>query len=42
MDQITINTTNDDGEMSHLIFETFSIRDWMHNVDNKVGLIKLI
>jgi len=35
MDQITINITNDDGEMSHVVLETLSIKDWMHNMDNK-------
>jgi hypothetical protein len=42
MDQITINTTNHGGEMSHLVFETFNIRDGMHNMDNKARLTKLI
>jgi hypothetical protein len=42
MDQITINTTNDDGEMLHVVLETLSIKDWMHNTDNKESLTKLI
>ncbi len=42
MDQITINTTNDGGEMSNVVFETLNIRDQMHNMDNKARLTKLI